>query len=99
MDNRPTTYVQHGHNKSDVQLVDKDKQLVPYVPKEDPVNHPSHYKMYEGFEVIDITKQLDFLYGNAVKYILRAPHKRDEVEDIKKAIWYLNKKLEEIENE
>ena len=62
----------------------------------DMVNHPPHYTAYEGFEVIDITKQLDFLYGNAVKYILRAPHKSNEVEDIEKAIWYLNKKLEEL---
>ncbi len=89
MDNRPSTFLGIGHNK----------QLVSSVPKEDPVNHPHHYTQYKGFEVIDITKQLDFLYGNAVKYILRAPHKRDEVEDIKKAIWYLNKKLEEIDAE
>ncbi len=73
--------------------------IVLYEPKEDPVNHPHHYTQYKGFEVIDITKQLDFLYGNAVKYILRAPHKRNEKEDIEKAIWYLNKKLEEINEE
>ena len=65
-------------------------------PKSDPVNHPSHYKQYEGFEVIDITKQLPFLEGNAVKYILRAPFKKNEKEDIEKAIWYLKKKLEEL---
>ena len=62
----------------------------------DPVNRPSHYTRYEGFEVIDITKQMDFLTGNAIKYILRAPFKENEKQDLEKAIWYLNKKLEQL---
>ncbi len=62
----------------------------------DNVNHPIHYKQYEGFEVIDITKQMDFLTGNAIKYILRAPFKGRQEEDLEKAIWYLNKQLEEL---
>ena len=63
----------------------------------DLVNHPPHYTQYEGFEVIDITKQMDFLTGNALKYILRAPFKGTTKQDYEKAIWYLNKKLEEME--
>ncbi len=63
----------------------------------DMINHPPHYTAYKGFEVIDITCQLDFLLGNAIKYILRSEHKGTEVEDIKKAIWYLNKKLEVLD--
>ncbi len=62
----------------------------------DNVNHPAHYKQYEGFEVIDITKQMDFLTGNSIKYILRAPFKGKQEEDLEKAIWYLNKRLEEL---
>lgn len=78
--------------------------------KEDKVNHPSHYlwlKDKVGIEVIDITRHMDFDLGNAIKYILRAGHKTEEgcdnksktVEDLKKAIWYINDKIKTIENE
>ena len=59
----------------------------------DNVNHPEHYISNE-IEVIDIIEafNLNFHLGNAVKYILRAGKKHDNVkEDIKKAIWYLNR--------
>lgn len=78
--------------------------------KEDKVNNPSHYlwlKDKVGIEVIDITRHMDFDLGNAIKYILRAGHKTEErydnksktVEDLKKAIWYINDKIKTIENE
>ena len=78
--------------------------------KEDKVNHPSHYlwlKDKVGIEVIDITRHMDFDLGNAIKYILRAGHKTEEgysdkdktVEDLKKAIFYINDKIKTIENE
>lgn len=64
--------------------------------KKETINHPSHYK--EGnFEVIDIIEafKLSFHLGNATKYILRAGRKTtDDLEDIKKAIWYLNRHVE-----
>lgn len=77
--------------------------------KEDMVNHPSHYTWLKekcGIEVIDITRHLDFDIGNAVKYLLRAGHKKDpslsenekEIEDLKKAIFYINDKIKQIEN-
>ena len=77
--------------------------------KEDMVNHPSHYTWLKelcGIEVIDITRHMDFDLGNAVKYILRAGHKKDsslsdnqkEIEDLKKAIFYINDKIKQIEN-
>ena len=61
------------------------------------VNHPSHYT--DGkIEVIDYIedKNLGFHLGNAVKYISRAgkKDKSKTAEDIKKAIWYLNRYLE-----
>lgn len=61
------------------------------------VNHPSHYNQgkYEVIDVIDDWK-LSFELGNAVKYIARAGHKLDKVEDLKKAIWYIQR---EIDNE
>jgi hypothetical protein len=71
-----------------------------YVPPNkinDLINHPPHYKGNK-FEVIDIIEDfgLSFRLGNAIKYILRAGKKGDRIEDLKKAIWYINR---EIENE
>ena len=63
----------------------------------DPVNHPSHYKQYTGFEVIDITEQLNFNRGNAVKYILRAGFKDNEMEDLRKAQFYINREIQRLE--
>jgi hypothetical protein len=60
---------------------------------QDNINQPSHYKQYKGFEVIQITEQLNFCLGNAVKYILRADHKGNPIEDFKKAIWYLEREI------
>lgn len=57
--------------------------------KPDMVNSPPHYNCYEH-EVIELTSQLDFCMGNVAKYILRADHKGRKVEDLKKALWYLD---------
>ena len=56
------------------------------------VDHPEHYQGNK-FEVIDIIEDYDlgFCLGNAVKYILRAGKKDDIVQDINKAIWYLER--------
>lgn len=56
----------------------------------DPVNHPSHYTQFPR-EVIELTEQLDFCVGNAVKYILRAPFKGATVQDYEKAKWYIRR--------
>ena len=70
--------------------------------KNDPVNHPSHYT--DGkIEVIDYIedKGLGFCLGNAIKYISRAGKKDQskEVEDLQKAIWYIQRKIEQISKE
>jgi hypothetical protein len=66
--------------------------------EEDNVNHPSHYTAYKGVEVIDLTEQMNFNRGNAVKYICRAGLKRadTEIEDLKKAAWYINREIERM---
>lgn len=73
----------------------------------DNVNHPEWYTKHpSGIECIDIAKYYDFCIGNAFKYLWRAGLKKDasledkqkEVEDLKKAVWYINKKIELIEN-
>lgn len=60
--------------------------------KKEMVNHPTHYQGNK-FEVIDIIEdyKLDFCLGNAIKYILRAGKKDDIIQDINKAIWYLER--------
>lgn len=60
----------------------------------DPVNHPRHYTEHpSGVECIQITEHMGFCLGNAVKYIWRADLKGDAVEDLQKAIWYLEREL------
>jgi hypothetical protein len=66
----------------------------------DSVNHPPHYKRFP-VEVINFTEQLDFNRGNAVKYLARAGHKEgvDELEDLSKAVWYVNRAIEKLKKE
>ena len=77
---------------------------------DDKVNHPSHYTWLKdlcGIEVIDITRHMDFNLGNSIKYILRSGHKKEEgytakqktIEDLKKAIWYLNDEIKMLQKE
>jgi hypothetical protein len=64
----------------------------------DAVNHPSHYKT-GGIETIDYieAKQLGYHLGNVVKYVSRASHKGRQLEDLKKARWYLDREIKRLE--
>ena len=65
------------------------------------VNHPDHYNsgQYEAIDVIDDAGFGEgFCLGNALKYILRAKHKENYIEDIKKAKWYLEYLIQRIDN-
>jgi hypothetical protein len=66
----------------------------PPVPTPDMVNHPAHYKT-GGIETIDFieAKKLNYHLGNVVKYITRADHKGDRLENLKKAQWYLEREI------
>lgn len=76
--------------------------------KFDSVNRPFYYANSK-IEVIDYIedKELGFHLGNAIKYISRAGKKKDkgisvidkEIEDLKKAIWYINRKICLLEKE
>ena len=70
----------------------------PILPKEE-INHPDRYKT-DGVECIDVMLKIfgvdavkSFCKLNAFKYIWREQHKNG-VEDIKKAVWFLNKYIE-----
>ncbi len=64
------------------------------------VDHPAHYgggeNPYEAIKVIEAW-QLDFCLGNAVKYIARAGKKGDGIEDLRKARWYLARRIQQLE--
>lgn len=67
--------------------------------KKEEVDHPEHYKgknnPYEAIKVIEAWGA-DFHIGNAIKYIARYNDKNDPIKDLEKAIWYLERKIEQI---
>jgi hypothetical protein len=63
----------------------------------DPTN-PPHYRS-APVEVIQLTRHLNFNRGNAVKYLCRAGKKGDEVEDLKKALWYVADEIQRLTGE
>jgi hypothetical protein len=65
----------------------------------DPVNHPKHYTWHpSGIEVIQITEHMNFCLGNAIKYILRSDHKKDQIQDLEKAVWYINREIDRLKS-
>jgi hypothetical protein len=69
----------------------------------DPVNKPAHYNLGDGVECIDYIKQvlgkegfIDYCHGNMIKYQHRYKYKRNAVEDMEKAQWYLNRMVETL---
>ena len=75
-------------------------------PQPDRVNHPSHYTSHpSGVECITITEHYDFCVGNAIKYLWRCGLKVEEgmtpkdkeIEDLKKAVYYINRKIKNLE--
>ena len=76
--------------------------------KSDNVNHPSHYNSHpSGIECIEITRHYPFNVGSAIKYLWRAGLKKDsllddrekEIEDLEKAIWFINDRINQLRNE
>lgn len=65
----------------------------------DMVNHPQHYSAH-GIEPIDYIEShnLNFNLGNVIKYVSRAPFKGTELQDLKKAKWYLEREIKKHDN-
>lgn len=64
----------------------------------DPVNHPKHYTDHpSGIECIQITEHMGFNLGNAIKYVWRADLKGSSIEDLRKAIWYIDREVQKRE--
>lgn len=65
----------------------------------DQVNHPKHYNKHpSGVECIDVAEHMNFCRGNAMKYLWRAGEKSNELEDLKKARWYLDREIKRYES-
>ena len=91
----------------------REEQIPPYMdydvrPVKDNVNHPKHYTSHpSGVECIEITRHYCFSIGNAIKYLWRAGLKKEmgledvdkEIEDLNKAIWYINDRIKQLTNE
>ena len=71
------------------------RRVAPVKQQAERVNHPRHYNV-GTIEAIDAIEDwgLGFNLGNAVKYIARADHKGNAVEDLRKAAWYIQRELE-----
>ena len=69
------------------------------IEEKEMINHPAHYNMGK-YEAIDVIEDwgLGFNLGNVVKYISRAGHKDDILQDLKKSLWYLQREIQRIEN-
>ena len=64
----------------------------------DTVNEPAHYLAHpDGIECIQVCEHLSFCRGNAIKYLWRAGLKGDAVTDLRKAIWYIQREIQQLE--
>jgi len=64
----------------------------------DPVNHPTHYTGHpSGIECIEVTEHMSFNLGNAMKYIWRSGDKGKQMEDLAKAVWYIQREMQRLE--
>ena len=77
------------------------RKIMKEIQDREMVNHPDHYQGSSGMEVIDIIENynLGFSLGNAIKYILRADKKSAAKQDLKKAIWYINREISNLVEE
>jgi hypothetical protein len=74
------------------------RKVAKQITEREMVNHPDHYQGSGGMEVIDIIENYDlgFSLGNAIKYILRSNKKGSADQDLKKAIWYINREISNL---
>ncbi len=60
----------------------------------DPVERPAHYTSHpSGVECVEITEHFGFNLGNAIKYLWRADAKGSDIEDLRKAEWYIAREI------
>lgn len=80
----------------DFTLYSKQEQQLK--PSPDPIKHPAHYTSHpSGIEPIEICAHETFYRGNILKYVMRAPYKGCELQDLKKARQYLDWEIDRVE--
>src|SRR3990167_4596799 len=65
----------------------------------DPIGRPKHY-IKKGIEAIDVIEAFvkdNYLRGAVIKYVLRADFKEDKLKDLKKARWYIDREIAQLE--
>lgn len=85
------------------------EEIVPRgtMDSESRVQHPNYYKLSNGIEVLDVVRDLPFNIGNVVKYVIRAGKKKEagisdkqkQIEDLKKAKFYLEDAIKQLNKE
>ena len=90
--NRVNTYIRHYKNKQGKDM------LMFEIEEKEMVDHPSHYN--QGIETIEYIESwsMNFNTGNVIKYVTRAGYKDNQLEDLKKAMWYLQREIDRLEN-
>ena len=90
--NRVNTYIRHYKDKQGKDM------LMFEIEEKEMVDHPSHYN--QGIETIEYIESwsMNFNTGNVIKYVTRAGYKGNQLEDLKKAMWYLQREIDRIEN-
>lgn len=89
--------------KPTVEIVNEKKIVIhnSFIKREikEQVNNPQHYggkdNPYEAIKVIENWK-LNFNLGNAIKYLARADHKNNKLQDLEKAKWYIQREINNL---
>lgn len=78
-----------------------EENIAKEIKDNDPVNSPSHYThgKWEVIEVLEEYFATDPLLWQVGKYILRHEHKENSLQDLKKAAWYLNRKITKLQEQ
>lgn len=64
----------------------------------DDINHPKHYTSHpSGVECITVAEHMNFNLGCVLKYIWRADEKGAPIQDLKKALWFLQREIQKRE--
>lgn len=94
----PTTGVQRVEFKTEIVHRSGVSTADPGIRQPDMVNFPPHYRKHpSGAECVQITEHMNFCLGNAVKYIWRSGEKGEQLQDLRKARFYLDREIQRLE--
>lgn len=86
--------LEYKHHSSKGDQMNKSAE---FISKDVMVAQPPHYKGDHGVECIELTENLNFNIGNALKYLWRMDNKGSHKQDIEKALWYLDREVKRRE--